>query len=475
MRSPASPGSKNITVDDHRRRVADRVIEFRMEVDSDQAVQDVKDAIDRIRSSLPADVETPIVTKIDIEGQAIMTFAVSAPNMTHRGAVVVRRRHRQARAAGQARHRPDRPLRRRRPRNPHRARPGQARQLRHHRRAVSQQLHATNANLGSGRSEVGDREQAIRTLGDAGTVAKLAADHHRAAHGPLRQARQSRHGASTPTRNCARSRASTATQVVTFARVPLQGRLARSASPRSTEKALDEIRADHPEVADRRWSTTPSFYTYGNYDAAIDTLLEGALLAVLVVLLFLRNWRATLISAVALPLSAMPTFWVMDLLGFSLNLVSFLAITLATGILVDDAIVEIENISRHIRMGKTPYRAAIEAAQRDRPGGHRDHASPSSRSSCRCRFMPGIPGQYFSQFGLTVAIAVLFSLLVARLITPMMAAYLMRGDGRPPRSTSDGWIMRGYIAAGPRVTHAVRAISTLLGRHRRAGRSRSTS
>ena len=104
------------------------------------------------------------------------------------------------------------------------------------------------------------------------------------------------------------------------------------------------------------------FYTYGNYEAAMDTLIEGAILAVLVVLLFLRNWRATLISAVAIPLSAIPTFYIMDLLGFSLNLVSFLAMTLATGILVDDAIVEIENIARHIRMGKTPYRAAIEAA-----------------------------------------------------------------------------------------------------------------
>ncbi|MGO8654038.1 efflux RND transporter permease subunit, partial [Rhizobium ruizarguesonis] len=90
------------------------------------------------------------------------------------------------------------------------------------------------------------------------------------------------------------------------------------------------------------------------------TLLEGALLAVIVVFLFLRNWLATLISAIALPLSAIPTFWLMDLMGFSLNLVSFLALTLATGILGDDAIVESENIARHIKMGKTPYRAAIE-------------------------------------------------------------------------------------------------------------------
>ncbi|MDZ7905046.1 MAG: efflux RND transporter permease subunit [Cypionkella sp.] len=167
----------------------------------------------------------------------------------------------------------------------------------------------------------------------------------------------------------------------------------------------------------------------------------------IVVFAFLRNWRATLITAVALPLSAVPTFWIMDLLGFSLNLVSFLAITLATGILVDDAIVEIENIARHIRMGKTPYRAAIEAA--DEIG----LAVIATTFTIIAVFVPvsfmgGIPGQYFMQFGLTVAIAVAFSLLVARLITPMMAAYFMSSaDANAGHSEGeqDGFIMRGYL------------------------------
>ena len=79
-------------------------------------------------------------------------------------------------------------------------------------------------------------------------------------------------------------------------------------------------------------------------------------------LLFLRNFRATVIVAISLPLSIFPAFWVMDMLGFSLNLVSFLAITLSTGILVDDAIVEIENIERHMQMGKSPYQASLDAA-----------------------------------------------------------------------------------------------------------------
>ncbi len=174
----------------------------------------------------------------------------------------------------------------------------------------------------------------------------------------------------------------------------------------------------------------------------METLLEGAALAVLVVLLFLRNWRATLIAAVALPLSAIPTFWAMELMGFSLNLVSLLGITLVTGILVDDAIVEIENIVRHMRMGKSPYRAAIEAA--DEIGLAVIAISLTIVAIFSpVSFMGGIAGQYFRQFGLTVAVAVLFSLLVARLLTPMMAAYFLR----PVREEHEGGglIMRGYL------------------------------
>ena len=160
--------------------------------------------------------------------------------------------------------------------------------------------------------------------------------------------------------------------------------------------AISDLEKKNPEVSFALVDETV-FYTYGNYESALHTLLEGALLAILVVLAFLRNWRATLISAVALPLSAIPTFWAMDLLGFSLNLVSFLALTLATGILVDDAIVEIENIARHIRMGKTPYRAAIEAA--DEIGlAVIATAATIIAVFVPVSFMPGIPGQYFRQY-----------------------------------------------------------------------------
>ena len=169
-------------------------------------------------------------------------------------------------------------------------------------------------------------------------------------------------------------------------------------------------------------------------DAAIHTLFEGAALAVIVVFLFLRDIRATIIAAVSLPLSIFPAFWAMDVLGFSLNLVSFLAITLSTGILVDDAIVEIENIVRHMRMGKSPYQAAIDAA--DEIGLAVIAISLTIVAMFTpASFMPGIAGQFFKQFGITVSVQVLFSLLAARLITPMLAAYFLRHhtiEEKPP-------------------------------------------
>jgi multidrug efflux pump subunit AcrB len=160
-----------------------------------------------------------------------------------------------------------------------------------------------------------------------------------------------------------------------------------------------------------------------------------------VVFLFLRDIRATIIAAVSLPLSIFPAFWAMDILGFSLNLVSFLAITLSTGILVDDAIVEIENIVRHMRMGKSPYQAAIDAA--DEIGLAVIAISLTIVAIFTpASFMPGIAGQFFKQFGITVSVQVLFSLLAARLVTPMLAAYFLRHHTiaeKPP-----GLLMRAY-------------------------------
>ncbi len=431
-------------------------IEFRMEVPSDKAVQDVKDAIDRVQGSLPADVDAPVVTKIDVEGQAIMTFAVTAPNLTFeelswfvddvikrnlQGQTGIGRIDRYGGADREIRVELD---------------PVKLDSFGITAAAVSQQVRATNTNAGAGRSEFGGSEQAIRVLGDATTAATLA-DVTLSLPGG-RYVRLGDMGEVIDTYEELRSFSKfNDVQVVTFAVFRAKGASEVSVAD-TTNTTLDRIRADHPEVTISPVDDTV-YYTVGNYEAAMSTLVEGAILAILVVLLFLRNWRATMIAAVALPLSVIPTFWIMDLLGFSLNLVSLLALTLATGILVDDAIVEVENIARHIRMGKTPYRAAIEAADEI---GLAVIATTFTIVAVfvPVSFMPGIPGQYFSQFGMTVAISVMFSLLVARLITPLMAAYLMRSKDAQEHEQRDGIIMRGYLAL-VRFTMRVRYLTLL--------------
>jgi multidrug efflux pump subunit AcrB len=184
-------------------------------------------------------------------------------------------------------------------------------------------------------------------------------------------------------------------------------------------------------------------YTEMQYESAIHAMIEGAVLAVFVVLLFLRDWRATLISALAIPLSAIPTFWFMELLGFNLNQMTLLGLSLVAGVLVDDAIVEIENIVRHMRMGKSAYQASIDAA--DEIG----LAVLATTMSIVAVFMPvslmpGISGQYFQNFGLTVVVSVLMSLAVARLITPMIAAYFLKSFGHAAHG--EGRIMDWYMA-----------------------------
>ena len=179
------------------------------------------------------------------------------------------------------------------------------------------------------------------------------------------------------------------------------------------------------------------------YQSAMEALVEGAVLAVLVVFLFLRDWRATLISALAIPLSAIPTFWFMDLMGFTLNGISLLALSLVAGVLVDDAIVEIENIVRHMRMGKTAYQASIDAA--DEIG----LAVVATTFSIVAVFLPvgadaaASPASSSSSFGFTVVAAVLISLAVARLITPMIAAYFLKAKGHAKHG--EGWLMDRYI------------------------------
>jgi len=416
------------------------MIEFQLEVNTDRALVDVKDAIDKIRSNLPKTVDEPIVSRMDVEGQSILSFATSSPGMTLEQLSwhvddVVKRRLMSVKGVGKVERYggvkreirveldPDRLL----------AYGVTAAE-------VNKQVRATNSDLGSGRGEVGGQEQAIRVLAGARDMEKLGATKINLANG--REVRLSDLGRVYDDAQEQRSFGRLNGQpVVAFAVFRSKGASEMTVRD-GVEKVLAELRNDYPQVRMTKIDDAVA-YTEGNYTSAMETLIEGSVLAVIVVFLFLKNMRATLIAAIALPLSAIPAFWFISLFGFSLNLVSLLGITLVTGILVDDAIVEIENIVRHMGQGKSPYRASLEAA--DEIGLAVIAISMTIIAIfAPVSFMSGIAGQYFRQFGLTVAAAVFVSLLVARLITPMMAAYLMR----PIKEThhEEGRVMRAYTS-----------------------------
>ncbi|KWT66706.1 efflux RND transporter permease subunit [Hyphomicrobium sulfonivorans] len=432
------------------------VIEFRLEINQDRALNDVKDAIDKIRLDLPRDINEPIVQRIDVEGQSILTFAASSPGMTLEALSwhvddVIKRQLQGLKGVGRVERYGgvDREIR-------ILLDPDRLLAFGITAAEVNNQVRATNVDLGGGRGEIGGQEQAIRTLAGARKVEELAETQIVLSGG--RRVRLSDLGRVIDDASEQRAFARLDGEaVVTFAVFRSKGASELSVADVVAAK-LDEMQKANPEIRLSKIDDAVA-YTRGNYKSAMETLIEGAVLAVLVVFVFLRNLRATIIAAVALPLSAIPTFWAMDMLGFSLNLVSLLGITLVTGILVDDAIVEIENIVRHMRTGKSPYRAAVEAA--DEIGLAVIAISLTIVAIFSpVSFMGGIAGQYFRQFGLTVAIAVLISLLVARLITPMMAAYFMRPIKE--EHEGNGPLMRGYVGF-LRATLRVRYLTLVVG------------
>jgi multidrug efflux pump subunit AcrB len=418
--------------------ISNTSITFRLGTDTDRALNDVKDSVTRIRADLPRSIDEPMIRRVDIAGLPILTYAAIAPGKTPEQLSffvddVVIRELQGVRGVGSVERIGSVEREIRVGLDPIRLHAVGLTAL-----DVSRQLRGSNVDLAGGRAEIGGRDQAIRTLAGAKTIADLGATRIALPTGgevrlddlglvtdSIAEPRTFARFNGTPVVGVSILRAKGASDVVVADAVAAK---------------IEAIKAANPEIELKLIDTSVT-YTLGNYDSAMHTLYEGAILAVIVVFLFLRDIRATIIAAVTLPLSIFPAFWVMDILGFSLNVVSLLAITLSTGILVDDAIVEIENIVRHIRMGKSPYQAALEAA--DEIGLAVIAISLTIVAVfVPVSFMSSIPGQFFKQFGITVSVQVLFSLLCARMITPMLAAYFLKPVQHEEKP--DGPLMRFY-------------------------------
>lgn len=428
--------------------VATITVEFILERDPADAVNDVRDAVSRVRADMPAEMRDPTVTKTATAGRVVSTFTVEAAkgsglddqdlswfvdNDVSKRLLSVPGLGAVKRVGGVTRE--------------VRVELDDQRMaaLRVSALDVSRQLRNVQREAPGGRGDVAGVEQSVRTLATVQTAQQLAAMDI-----PLPDGRHVRLDQVANVIDTVEEQRALAEQdgrkVVAFEvfRTRGAGEIDVALGARA---AMEQLGKENPRLVIREVIDN-SYSVEENFDASMHMLYEGALLAVLVVWWFLRDWRATLIAAAALPLSVIPAFLGQYLFGYTLNMVTLLSLALVVGVLVDDAIVEIENISRHLHMGKTPMQAALEAA--DEIG----MAVIATTFALVAVFLPtafmgGIPGKFFKQFGWTAVLAILASLLVARLLTPMMCAYLMKAPknaGKEGHAPQDGPLMRRYLA-----------------------------
>ena len=404
-------------------------VEFRLEKPTQEALDEVRDAVSRIRSDLPGDMRDPVISRMNMAGSPILTFTVASSRMDDEALSwfvdnTVTRRMLAVRGVGAVTRvgGVDREVR-------VELDPMRMLSLGITAADVSRQLRQVQGEASGGRADIGGSEQSVRTLASVKSAAELGAMEIPLASGS-RRVRLDQVATVTDTVAEIRSAALLGGKhVVGFEIVRSRG-AGEVDVANGVRAQLELLKADHPDV-----QLTEAFNFVDpveeNFTGSMALLIEGAVLAVIVVWLFLRDWRATLVSAAALPLSIIPAFAAMYIMGFSLNVVTLLSLSLVVGILVDDAIVEIENIMRHLAMGKPPYEAAMEAADEI---GLAVIATTFTLIAVflPTAFMSGVPGKFFVQFGWTAAIAVFFSLVVARMLTPMMAAYLLRPPRKPP-------------------------------------------
>lgn len=416
-------------------------VEFVLEKDPMEAVNDVRDAVARVRAELPADVRDPTVVRATTAGKPLMTYAVTSKQIDEEAlswfvdntvakqlltANGVGRVKRMGGLTREVRVELD---------------PARMAALNVTAAEVSRRLRQIQQEAPGGRGDVGGAEQAVRTIATASSADELGKLDFSLQDG--RRVRLNQIATIVDATAERRSMALVNGQTVVAFEIMRSKGANEVALAQEVRQVIAKLRIARPDIQITEQIDNVE-KTEENFEGSMHLLYEGAILAVIVVWYFLRDWRATIVSAAALPLSILPAFLGIYLFGFTLNMVTLTSLALVVGILVDDAIVEVENIARHLRMGKTPFQAALEAA--DEIG----LAVVATTFALVAVFLPtafmaGIPGKFFKQFGWTAVLAILASLLVARLLTPMMAAYLMKAVPESAREQSDGWVMRRYL------------------------------
>ncbi len=415
-------------------------VEFELEKNVQEAVNDVRDAVSRVRADLPADVRDPVVSKVSTAGKSVVTFAVSSDKLDEQDISwfvdnTIAKRMISEPGVGLVKRMGGLTREIRVELNPNIMASLGVSAL-----EVSQLLRQVQLEAPGGRGDVGGLEQSVRTIATVKSAQELASLQM-----SLRDGRRVRLDEIATVTDTTAERRSVALlegkPVVAFEVMRTRG-ASEMVVRDAVVKAAAQLEAANPNFKITK-AIDNAEAVNENFNSSMRLLYEGALLAVLVVWIFLRDWRATLVSASALPLSIIPAFIGMQYFGFTLNTVTLTSMALVVGILVDDAIVEVENIERHLRMGKTPIQAAMEAADEI---GLAVIATTFALVAVflPTAFMAGVPGKFFKQFGWTAVLAILASLVVARLLTPMMSAYLLKPkpEGEKPDSATMRWYMR---------------------------------
>lgn len=434
-------------------------VEFILEKQISDAVNDVRDAVSTVRADLPSEMRDPTVSKVSTAGRSILTYTVEALSTTKNANLsagennhfdlqdvswfvdnTVTKRLRSVPGVGDVKRVG-----------------GVTREIRVELDAnkmaalqvsaieVSRSLKSVQKEAPGGRGDVSGAEQSVRTIATVQTAQELGTMDIPISNG--RHIRLDQVATISDTVSEPRSLATLNGKTVVGFEVFRSKGASEVDVAKGTQEAIQQIQEENPHLKFNH-AIDNAFPVEENFHGSMELLYEGALLAVLVVWWFLRDWRSTLVAAAALPLSVIPTFLGLSYFGYSLNTVTLLSLALVVGVLVDDAIVEIENIERHLQMGKPPIQAATEAA--DEIG----MAVIATTIALVAVFLPtafmgGVPGLFFKQFGWTAVIAILASLVVARLLTPMMAAYLLKphkkNAGGDTIQKQDSKLMQTYI------------------------------
>jgi HAE1 family hydrophobic/amphiphilic exporter-1 len=409
--------------------VSQVILQFSLEKNVDVAAQDVRDRVQATLSKLPRDARSPVVEKFDVGAAPILTLALSGAvppeELTRLADDVVKPALQRQDGVGSVevvggRKREIRVV----------VDPARLRSFGVAASDVAQAVKAQSVDVPGGRAEDPSTERVVKVSGEARTVGELRELVVASPGGApvrLRDVADVVDGPAEP-RSAAAHDGRPAVALVVKKQ---SGANTVQVAERVTE-ALEGVKKLLPQGAELRLVRDNAKFIRRSIEGVQEDLVLGGLLAVAIVLVFLRSWRSTLVSALALPTSVVGTFAAMHALGYTFNIITMLALTLSIGLLIDDAIVVIENISRHAEEGAPP----VEAAH----AGTKEIALAVLAVTLSIlavfvpvAFMEGLVGRFFSAFGITVAVAVALSYGISMTLTPMASALVLRRHGEPGR------------------------------------------